>query len=374
MSDSKDLTVTSALVPAVVFGPGGVDDVIDKIRAEVATVDIDIATPSGRRECASLAYKIARSKTALDEMGKELGETHYRAWKGITTERAKIVRELDALRDEVRKPLTDWENRDKARVAALAVAVAEIEAAGTENIPTDSAGIAARIDALRMSDTRDWQEFAKRVEDARIVAVSRLMAARESALKRETEEAEAARLAAEKTELERKAREATVAAAARREAEEKHKREAEALATRVELDRQAAAEKARREREAVEAERIAADARARKAEEDRIATEAKAKADAEAAERRVAAERQAAAEKAERDKQAAIEADRKRVADELAREDAARTAREADRKHRAKINAAARDALIAEGLPEENATAAIAAIARGAVPNVRIVY
>jgi colicin import membrane protein len=128
MSDeSKALAVTHALVPAAVFAPGGVDTILNKIKAEVAAVDIDIATPAGRRECASLAYKVARSKTALDEMGKELGEDHYRAWKSITAERSKIVKELDALKDDVRRPLTDWENAEKARVEGHEAAIEAIQ-------------------------------------------------------------------------------------------------------------------------------------------------------------------------------------------------------------------------------------------------------
>ena len=49
-------------------------------------------------------------------------------------------------------------------------------------------------------------------------------------------------------------------------------------------------------------------------------------------------------------------------------------AREADRKHRGTVNGAARDALMAEGIAEDVATAVIVAIARGAVPAVRISY
>jgi colicin import membrane protein len=377
MSDASTAlaVIAGPLVPAVVFGPGGVDDVLKQIKAKVASVEIDIATPQGRKECASLAYQIARSKTALDEMGKELGEDHYRAWKSITSERARIVKELDALKDEVRQPLTDWENADKARIEAHQAAIKAIEAVGLIDVPAESAGIKARIDSLRAPDSRNWHEFAKRADDARAAALGRLLSLHETAVNRETAEAEAKRIAAEKAEQERRAHDALVAETARREAEAKAAAEAAAQACRVQEEMNAAAEKARREREAIEAEKAAAEARARKAEEDRLAAEAKARADAEAARIKAEADRKAAAEKAERDKQAAIEAERKRIADEQAREVAAAAAREADRKHKASVNGAARDALVKEaGLSEQAATAAITAIAKGAIPNVRISY
>ncbi len=49
-------------------------------------------------------------------------------------------------------------------------------------------------------------------------------------------------------------------------------------------------------------------------------------------------------------------------------------AREADRRHRAKINGEARDYLRGAGLTEELATAVVVAIARGEVRHIRATY
>ena len=68
-----------ALVPmattdlvAIFTAPGGVDAVIARLErdARAAAAELDISTPRGRKEIASLAYKVARSKTALDTTGR----------------------------------------------------------------------------------------------------------------------------------------------------------------------------------------------------------------------------------------------------------------------------------------------------------------
>ena len=71
-SESTDLVALRVLTPAVVFVPGGVDKIIGQIEAEVRAVKTDISTKAGREAIGSLAYKVARSKTALDDMGKAL--------------------------------------------------------------------------------------------------------------------------------------------------------------------------------------------------------------------------------------------------------------------------------------------------------------
>lgn len=53
---------------------GGAKEIVKKIKEDAKSIVLDASTAEGRKEIASVAYKIARSKTALDEMGKELVE------------------------------------------------------------------------------------------------------------------------------------------------------------------------------------------------------------------------------------------------------------------------------------------------------------
>ena len=358
MSDTAntDLVVLSKLTPAVIFAPGGVDDILAKIAREVRHTPIDISTKSGREHCASVAYKVARSKTALDKMGKDLGDANYKAWKAITAERARIETELDKLRDEVRKPLTEWENAEKDRVAAHEAALIQIEDMGRFEVPPSAEDIKYRIDALIALPPRKWEEFAKRADDIEQSVIAALNGRHEEAVRREAEAAELVRLRAEQVAREQKERDDRIAAAAaehaRLEAESKAKREAEAAEERAEF-----------ERRRIEQEKAEAVARAEKAEADRKATAAKAEQDAKEA-----------AAAAERRQAAAIEAERKRVADGAARIAAETAKREADKKHRAGIHNAVLLALIDLGVAPEVGKGVVVALAKGAVPHTKIEY
>lgn len=346
--ESTELAVMKVLTPAVVFAPGGVDTILNKIETEVRTFKPDISTPVGRQAVASLAYKVARSKTALDEMGKTLVSEWKAKANAVDAERRTIRERLDNLKDEVRKPLTDWENADKARIEAHEKALDEIAALLIFDAPPTAAAIKERIDAFEARPVRQWEEFLQRATETSNTVGRKLQEMYAAGVKREEEIAELERLRREKEERERREREEKIAAEAadraRRETEEKAAREAKE-----------AADRASAEQRRVEQEREAAEARAAKAEADRKAAE----------------------ERAAREKAEAVEAERRRAAAaKLAEEEAARK-REANTKHKAKINGAARDALATHadgGLTLEQATSIVVAIATGKIPHVTISY
>lgn len=312
--------MSEALIPlesvnaVEVFTGGGLDDLLARIRAEAVTLVPNVKTVAGRKEIASIAYKVSRSKIAIDDAGKALVADLKKQTGDIDSARKKARDTLDALRDEVRKPLTDWEE-EQARIERERVEAEERDRAAAEE---------ARL-----------AEIARREEEIR---------AREEAV-RAAEEAERQRVAAEQAERERVEREARLQA----EAAENAKREAAAAVERAEREAREATERAARE--AAEAEQRAKDA-AEKAEREKAEAVA-------AAERRAQEE----AERAERERQA--QADAQRKADE---------ARAADVEHRRSINRAAMAALIAQGISEDDAATVITAIVQGKVPAVAIRY
>ena len=91
------------------------EDLLDKIRTEVRAHVPDLTTDKGRKAIASLAHKVTKTKTALDEAGKSLTEDLRKQVKTVDDSRRKIRENLDELRDEARKPLTDWEEAEEAR-------------------------------------------------------------------------------------------------------------------------------------------------------------------------------------------------------------------------------------------------------------------
>ena len=362
------LPAIQSIVAADFFKPDGSRAVLDKLKTEVRkqAEALDISTERGRQAVASLAYKVARSKTALDEQGKKLVSDTKAAIKAIDEERGKVWDEMEDLQKEVRQPLDDYERIEKERVAAHEAAVNQIAAEELRAfLCKDEACIETKIRIIEeIYNGRDWQEFAKRASSARGAALEQL-STRLAAIKREAaEKAEAERLRAEEAERIAKEREEAAARLAR----EQEQRRAEESAR---LAREAAEQKERQ----LEQERIEADARAAEAEAKRVAAEAKAAQDlldaekrrrqelldaedrrqreAKEAEERAERERQAtvirereASEKAERDRVAAIEAERKRVADLEAQEAADQAKREQNKKHRAKIHAEIENALL----------------------------
>ncbi len=368
------------------FAPQGLDPILEKIKAEVKSVHLDISTVEGRKQIASLAYKVAKTKTALDELGKKLTEEQKRQIKAVDVERARAWDVLEALQKEVRSPLTEWENREKARVAAHEAALAAIPEHPAYGQFETAELLDKRLSHLEDLPAREWEEFADRAAMVRAQEMSRTRTLLEAARKREAEQAELARLRRE--EAERKQREheerlkAEAAEQARVEAEAKAKAEAEAEALRVRAEQEEAERDRRRiQREKEEADQLAAEAEARavKAEEDRLATIAKAEADRQAAEKAAVAAAQAA-EQAKRDAELAVQRERERIEAERKAEADALAARESDKAHRAKINNQALNALIEHcgsataPVTPELAKAVIAAIAKGLIPHVRIAY
>ena len=134
MSDVMESTGALALIEttnlvAIFTDEGGVEAIVKRIEADARAraADRDISTARGREEVASLARtKIARSKTALISAGKKLTEDWRKQTAAVNADCKLIETRLDALRDEVRAPLTAWENAEKDRIKAHEAALAAI--------------------------------------------------------------------------------------------------------------------------------------------------------------------------------------------------------------------------------------------------------
>jgi len=306
-----ELVTTQALTGEIVFAPGGVDKLIEQVRAEVAAFKPDMSTKAGREAIASFAYKVARSKTAIDKLGKDLAADLKAKTSAIDAERRRAWNEMEKLQAQVRQPLDEWEAKEAARVAEHEDFLKLIENAASCAVNDQRLEIVDKGLAFLAGDalTRDWQEFKARADEAMSKARSTLTNLRDEVINREAERVELERLRREQAEREQKERDERIA----REAADRARQEAETKAAR---EAAAAAEREAAEQRRLVQEREAAEARARQAEADRIAAE----------------------EKAARAADEAIAAERRRAADEQARRAAADKQREEDKKHRAAIH------------------------------------
>ncbi|WP_342152384.1 hypothetical protein [Methylorubrum sp. SB2] len=352
MSQSELIPMPSPQTALQVFTTeGGIDPLIARIRSEVDGFTADISTAKGRAEVKSFAFRITKTKTSLEAIGKALAAEQKLIPGKIDACRRRTWSILEGLCDEVRKPLTEWEEAEAARVARHRAEIARLYSlpASVATVAAIDAATAA-LDDLAIGPT--LEEFAAEYAMAKDTALRELRGKRAERVRLDAEEAERARLRQEAEEC------------AAREREERIRAEA------------IAAERARAEREAAErqaqAERAAAEERARIAAEA-ARVEARAQAERDAAARREQ-ELRLAAEAAER-RAAETELRVKREAEaEAARVAAEAARREADARRRGKVNREAVAALVAGGIAEEVAKLAVTMIARKAVPHVSISY
>ena len=334
MSEITDLVVIEKKNAMAVFTSNDqLDPLIEAIEKEARSLVPDVTTKKGRDAIASMAHKVARSKTYIDNAGKDL-VAELKALPKQIDESRRIARErLDALKDEVRRPLTEWEAEQERIKAEEAMNALHAEAlVMNENIDLQRA-IQYEADhemALLMNKDFDREQAEKKAE------AERQRIAREEEIKRQAEE-KAKREAAEKAQ-----REIDAAAAREREAilaKERAERERIEAQQRAELEQREAAERAEREKQAaVESER-------RKAQEeaDRIRREAEQREQARLAEE-------------------------KRKADEQAR-------READVKHRKTVGTEIVKALLANtSLSRDQAIEVLTAIKDGNIPHTGVSY
>jgi len=346
-------TGTALAIPAPVAlqamfqQPDKLAEIVGRIEAEARAHAPDVSTKKGRDAIASLAHKVARSKTALDAAGKDLNADLRERINVVDTERRKIRDRLDALKSEVRKPLDEWEAAEAARVDALQARLERLRnahAALVDGGTSDQiAAMLARVEVVAIDDT--WGEFTADAARFKDQAIATLRDMRDRAQKREAEAAELGRLRAE--------------AAAREEAERQRLEAERAEQARIAAEKAEAERQARIERETQEAaHRAAQEAEARaKAEAERQAQEA--------AEREAALQRQLAEAKAREER--AAQAERDRIAAERKAEEDARAKREADAAHRESVLSEIREALAA--IPRESIPQALL---DGRIPHVKV--
>lgn len=364
MSETTDLIeIPKANALEVFSDDQGLAPYMAKIRAEIDAFVPDVSTKRGRDAIASIAHKVARSKTALDGVGKDLVAELKELPKKIDASRKAMRDTLDAWKDEVRAPLTAWEQAEEDRVQRHKDAVegiASLVVNCNESAESLRTAIAA-VEAIAIGP--EWEEFeteAARTKDKALTGLRERLVARE---KYDAEQAELARLRAVEAAREQKEREERIA----REAAEQAQREADA---RAQAEREAVIRREQEAKAAADRRELELKLQAEQAEK----AAAQAKADKIAAEQRAEQDRLAAIERERQAVEAARQAEIKRQADAKAAEEAETARREADKAHKGTVNRAALDAFVAGGMPEECAKQAVTLIAKGQIPNVRITY
>lgn len=348
-------TAITSLAPLEKIAAGLALLTAEKREFDVTTTAGDKAAREFRRKCVKLRTSM---EAAYETVNRPMLEAQAQARKLLK----EITASVKALEDPVHADIVAEETRKSAekarkeqaereRIAAHQAAIEEIHMAAHEGVGKSSEAIRALIVRIEGVETAtNFEELRPIAERAKSATLDKLEAQEVAALE---QEATAARLAAERAELERLRIEAEAREKAERERiAAEHKAEAARLAAeRVEFDRQQAA--ARAEQEAIAtaalAARRAADAQAAA---ERADADRQAKAIRDAEELRQREER--ATQQAWLDEHAAALRQQRHEADRIARE--ARLAQEQkEAAERAIAVAAAREKADAERVEKQAA-------------------
>lgn len=352
-----------------IFVAGGLSRFVEMVKEEVCGEVPDLKTVKGRDRIASLSAKVSKRKKEVENPGRDYLR-HIKALpKVVEDELREFVTAMNSLRDEIRKPLTEWEKANDARIDRHNDHIAQLKQTNTEGMSASLIGAMIQdLDSCEIgAEYEEFEEEAHRAKAASLVVLRAALAKQE---KYEADQAELERLRVQaeahaEQERIRLAQEAAVEIERQRVAQEQQaEREAAAKREQALKDQAAAQERA------AENQRLQLQLQAEQAER----AAAQAKADQVAAEQRAEQERFAAIQRAEQAAEKARLAEIARAnaaADELNRQAAAR---EADKAHKMKINRAALDAFVAGGMPEECAKQAVILIAQRKIPSVSISY
>lgn len=306
-----------------------------KTTAQKMAKGLKIDNKADREEMASVAYKVARSKTTLDTAGKDFVADLKNQAKIVDERRRGVREQLDTLRDEIRGPLNRWEENEQARIQGLTGAITEVREAGNDSLEGWVSTPLEELEILRAQmeavDPSDYDEFEENMAETRLAALAKIDTAIAKRTQHDSEQAELEKLRKEKAE-------------------------------REEADRKAAAQKEQEERE----EQIRKDA---EAEAQRRTAQA---LENERREKEAAQQRQREAE--ERAENAKNEAALEQAREEQRQKDL-QEARERNTRHKGKVNNEALEAIAAAGsVSPATAKKIVKAIAQGKIPHVVIEY
>lgn len=316
---------------------------------------LDMNKSADRQQNKTFCSNIQKLTAALDRTRLDMTAELRAQVSEINEIGNSAIAKLKAVREQVRAPLTAWEDAEKKREELVETTIARIKAAALVTISDTAASVSARGNEIYEIEI-DPEVFRKRTDealDAMRATLDALEKAKEILVANEEREAKLA--AMEAAEAERLAK----------EAEELRQREAAEAAARAEQEakergerlKQEAADKARRDAEQA-------------AEQARLAAEREAQRQIDEANERAAAAERAA--QAERDRIAAEKAEEQRLADAQAAEQARR---ERNAAHRRKIMGTVKQSIMeVGGITEEAAMAIVRAMAKGNVPHVTVQF
>ena len=133
--------------------------VLDKLKEATTGFYADPATEDGRKSIKSLAYSLTRSRTIIDDKGKDLNAGLREVINAVDEKRRKARGTIDDLIAVISQPLTEWETKEQLRKNKLDADLAKVKNAIVFFKEPSLAEIDERIATLKGFDGYDWQEY-----------------------------------------------------------------------------------------------------------------------------------------------------------------------------------------------------------------------
>lgn len=344
----------------------GIEKIIEDVRTLVKNFKHDLTTDKGRKATISFAANIASMKVSIDGMRKDSIEDRMAVINVVNKSGKQLRDSFDLLRDEARKPVTDWENTEKERVENLEERVCAIKDLSDKWLRCLNPRLSELIeDEARLAELdidssfEEYELEAVKKKEKSLEVLNTLIKNKKEEIAKETE---LEQLRKEKEEREKKDRDEKLkkeaAEKATREAEERAKKETD----RIEREKQEAID--REERAKIQAE---------ESERKRIEAEERAKIEKEQAEQRRIDDEKLAEIKAKEAAEQARQDQIRKQKEKEANEKAALAKREADRAHTGEIRREAKECLM-QFVDETVAKKIVLAIDQGRIKNVTINY
>ncbi|WP_448952173.1 hypothetical protein [Labrys neptuniae] len=192
-TDEPNIALLMETDPSIVIRePEKLLQLYTRIDADIAAQVPDLTTDKGRKAIASLAFKIARTKTAVEGAAKKMTEDFRKATDEVNSTRNAIVESLATKQKLARKPLTDWEDAEEERVKRVNDDIAAFRSAASIPMGMTATELAERIEDLKRQEI-DPAVFQDRYDEAvatKAASVAAMVDAHGRLVKAEAEAAE----------------------------------------------------------------------------------------------------------------------------------------------------------------------------------------
>ncbi len=346
------------------FSTGGLKVVLEDIKKLATNFESDISTAKGRAAITAQASKVQKSRKYLEDLRLSIVSDWTKKTKAVNAE-GKIAKDfLIDLQSEIRKPLTEWEEVEKKRVAELELRMVSLRAFLTPSYDLSSDDLSTHLEQLKSTSIDDWEEYKDEAIRVKAEAIEIHTSAIKKAIEQEREKAELEQLRKDKEIRDQKDREEKIAREAKESAERKAQEEMRIQAEKVEREKKESLEREKK----IEQEKIDAEKRAIELEK-KIIQEKKE------------AEEKAANEKIEAEKREALAIQKAKIEEQerIKEEEEAKRKLEVERKnnlnHQMRVkNEVLTDLVSTLDISELTAKSIIEVIVNGEIRNIKLIY